>query len=176
MMMQSSQSTGRKVLKISLILLSIVVLVAGVIGIILYQKILDNKTHGFEETKNVILEQTSITEIVKVERYHGEKPYHIVYGKTEDGEERIIFYPLQGKKKNITSISMKDMLSRDEILSLWSSNCNNCQFVKITPGIISEDIVWELTYYDQNNRYSIDYLSIDDGTVYEQYRMRKMFN
>lgn len=174
--MQSSQSTGRKVLKISLIILGIIIMLTGIFGIILYQQILDKKTEGFNETKKVILDQTSITQIIEIERYHGEQPYHIIYGKTENGEERIIFYPLKGKRKNITSIPEKDILSKEEIISLWSNHCNRCKLINITPGIINEHVVWELTYYDQNNLYYIDYMSINDGSVYEQYRLKKFFN
>jgi len=41
--------------------------------------------------------------------------------------------------------------------------------------MIDKKALWELTYEDADQHYIIDYLSMDDGSRYEQYRFKRTF-
>lgn len=152
-------------------------LIAGLLayGIFLYNDLYASKTEGFEETANQILNQTSITEVEKVEAYHGSQAYHVVYGTNGDAEEKIIFYPLEGAEKDLTTIDREEIMSKEEIISQWRADCEGCEFIRAVPALEDDQPLWELAYNDSNNRYNLDYLSIYDGSRYEQYRFRKIF-
>ncbi|WP_197046603.1 cell wall elongation regulator TseB-like domain-containing protein [Oceanobacillus salinisoli] len=171
-----SQSTGRKWLRKSILFLLVFIIICIAFGIYLYQDIHNNRTADFDKTKENIIKQTSITEVSNIQLFHGDEAYHVVYGKNEENEEKIIFYPLEGTEKIITTVNTSEIISKEEIYSRWNAACENCDLVKITPALIEDSILWEITYYDEDNRYGLDYLSIYDGSTYEQFRFKRMFN
>lgn len=79
--------------------LLIILIALGIYGIVLYNNLYDSKTAGFDETSRQILSQTSITEIEKIEQYNGSAAYHVLFGKNDANEEKLIFYPLEGNEK-----------------------------------------------------------------------------
>ncbi|WP_082918037.1 DUF5590 domain-containing protein [Oceanobacillus sp. Castelsardo] len=173
---QFSQSTGLNWIQKTFIIIIAIIVIVTIFGVYLYQDIMKNKSANFEQTREVILEQTPITKVNKIELYHGDEAYHLVYGSDEKGEEQIIFYPLKGKEKDITTIGYSEIIPKDQILQTWQQNCANCELNKISPALIEDKLLWEITYYDENDRYVLDYLSIHDGSSYEQYRFKRMFD
>lgn len=171
-----SQSTGLNWFQKGLLLLLGLVIIMLGFGIYLYNDIIDSKENEFTKTKKVILDQTPMKKVEKIERFHGDEAYHIVYGINEQSEKVIIFYPLEGKEKNIEVINESDMLSENEILNKWKSTCDSCQLIKVSPAINEDTILWEITYRDEKDRYVLHYYSIEDGTTVEAYPFKEMFN
>ncbi|WP_249260855.1 DUF5590 domain-containing protein [Virgibacillus pantothenticus] len=143
--------------------------------IFLYNDLLDSKTAGYEETKQQLLKAESLTEIDKVETFYGKEAYHVVYGKDEDGQNKLIFYPLKGKEKKLTTVDQSEILSKSEIKNTWKQECDQCELVRITPALVDGNELWELTYVDSSKRYVFDYLDMYDGSRYEQMRFKSMF-
>src|SRR5699024_3073215 len=160
----------------SFIIFSIVVLLCFIFAVVLYNDLYDSKTANHSETEKIILEQTSITEIDHIEHFFGEEAYHVVYGKNEQDEEKIIFYPLEEEEKNITTIDLATVLSKEQMVQEWQQNCTSCQFVDITPALMDGEELWEITYQDEQNRYVLAYYSMDNAAVYEQLFFKSMFN
>ncbi|WP_339227996.1 DUF5590 domain-containing protein [Oceanobacillus sp. FSL K6-2867] len=154
----------------------IILIALGIYGIVLYNNLYNSKTAGFDETSKQILSQTSITEIDKIEQYNGSKAYHVLFGKNGEGEEKLIFYPLEGKEKSLTTIDKSEILTEEEIVSRWESECNNCKLIKVTPALEENEALWEIAYNDMNNDYVLDYKSIYDGSSVHTYRFQRMFN
>ena len=159
----------------SLVIVLIILIASFIYGVFIYLDLKDSKTAGFEETKKQILNATSITEIEKIEQFNGEEAYHVIYGKNEKDEKKLIFYPLKGKEKNLTTINQSDIISKEQMLQEWRAQCKGCKLVKIVPALVDKKALWEITYNDQSNKYVLDYLSIYDGSRYEQYRLKRMF-
>lgn len=136
----------------------------------------DSKTAGFDDTKKQILEQTSIVEIDHIELFHGEKAYHVVYGKNEQNEEKIIFHPLEGKERSITTIDASEILSKEQMLHVWKSECSSCHFINIQPALLNDKTLWEIAYRNKQNHYVLAYYAMDDATKYEQLVFKSMFN
>lgn len=168
--------TRRKRLIFGIIMFLILFISVLVYGIFLYMDLNEERTKGHEETKRELLSQTSVTEITNIENFNGEKAYHVVHGKSEEGSEQIIFYPLEGNEKTLTTVDTADILSRSSMINMWQSNCDSCELVKITPALLDDEILWELVYYDEENRYVYDYRSIYDGSSYEEIRYLRQFN
>lgn len=173
--MRQKQLFGFHWLTITLIITGI--FLAGVIflAVYIYNEAMEIKEQSMDHTISVILEQTAIKEVKDIDLFSGEESYHVLLGEDESGEEKIIFYPLAGKEKKIHSVSMDEVISKGSIYSDWKENCENCTFVEINPAIINEEMLWEIIYYDEYNRYVLDYVTMDDGTRVEQYRFTKDF-
>ncbi|WP_067725503.1 cell wall elongation regulator TseB-like domain-containing protein [Oceanobacillus damuensis] len=160
----------------SFVSIVVIILACSIYAVYLYNEIYGSKTAEFAETSRQILNQTAITEIEKVEQYNGSEAYHIVFGENDENEEKLIFYPLAGNEKELTTIDRTEIMSEEAILDQWQAQCNGCEFIKINPALENDEPLWEITYNDNNNRYVMDYLSIYDGSREEQYRLKKIFN
>lgn len=170
-----SRFNGRRWVLWSSVLFLIVLISCIIYALFLYLDLMDSKTAGFEETKNQILSNTSITSIEKIEQFNGNEAYHVVYGENKDKEEKIIFYPLKGKEKNLTTIDQTEIFTKKQVLSQWKEQCNGCELVKIVPALVEDKALWEITYSDKSDRYVLDYISLYDGSPFEQYRFKRMF-
>lgn len=157
------------------ILFSILFISAVVYGIFLYVDLVEQRTKAHERTERALLEQTALEQVEKIENFHGDEPYHIVYGRNEQGTEQLIFYPLEGTEKTLTIVDMDEILPESAMIGMWQTECDGCEFVKITPALLDDKILWELVYYDAENRYVLDYRSIYDGTPYEQISFASRF-
>jgi uncharacterized protein YpmB len=174
--MENQTSNIKKVFIWGSIILLILFISAVVYSIFLYQDIMESKTAGFTETESQILNATTLVSIDKIEQFNGDESYHVVFGKNEANEQKIIFYPLEGNEKNLTVLDESEIISEQTITSSWQDACSGCELIKAVPAIKDENILWEVTYTDESDRYILDYLSIYDGTRYEQYRFTQMFN
>jgi len=142
----------------------------------LYHKTQQNKTADYAKVKEIVMEQTQIIEIDDILRFHGEEAFYVVFGTTENNEEKIAFVPFEyHHEEPITTINQSEIISQENILNKWRNQCSNCKFIKIIPGKVNDELVWELTYIDSTDRYVFDYLSIYDGTQYEQLRFKMLF-
>ncbi|MFC0299456.1 DUF5590 domain-containing protein [Virgibacillus soli] len=158
-------------------LLSIVALVlisCLVFSIWLYHSILVSKETGFLESEQIAKKEANIETVESIERFHGNQLYHVVSGSTKDHQKLIVFIPKSkdGKKQALTVVHQSDVKSKDVILKKWMSSCNECRFVDIKPGIVNKESIWEITYYDHSGRYVFEYFTMEDGTLYEQLRLR----
>lgn len=143
--------------------------------IYLYVDIQKNKTKDFAQTKTRVLAETSIEYIDKIERYHDEHYYHIVYGSDTHGKDYIAFVPQNSEQTDIRTVSKEEMLTESMIKSKWEKTCQACQFIHLTPAIIEDEILWELTYTTQKEQYVFNYYTIDDGELYEQIKLFQRF-
>jgi len=143
-------------------------------GVYLYNNLYDSKTAGFNDTSQHILNQTAITEIEKIEQYNGSASFHVIFGKNAEDEEKLIFYPLEGNEKSLTTIDRDEIIPEEDIVNQWQSSCDGCEIVKVTPALENNEALWEITYKDKN-QYAIEYVSIYDGSPVEQYRFTRMF-
>jgi uncharacterized protein YpmB len=157
------------------VILLLLLIAALVYSIFLYQEIMESRTDGFAETEEQIMDATSLVSIEKIEQFNGADAYHIVFGENEANEKKIIFYPLEGNEKNLTVLDQSEIVSEETILNEWQKSCSACEFIKAVPAIVEDQVLWELTYIDESERYILDYVSIYDGTRYEQYRFTQMF-
>ncbi len=178
-MMKNGAFTGRKFpgwLKWSLLILLLLSVIFLVLAIYLYQDIRESKVSGYEETRQQLLANTSLTEITAIEQFNGAQSYHVVHGVNGEGEEKIVFYPLAGNEKNLTTIDKSEIIPENQVQLQWQEQCSDCELIEVIPALSDGNALWEMTYIDESGRYVFDYLSIYDGAQYEKYRFTSMFN
>lgn len=160
----------------TLIIIAILIIGCFIYGIFLYKDIQQSKTESYPKAVDEVLQETDVETISDVTHFYGEETYYVVYGVTADQEEKIVFVPEKGEDNAVTILDIADIMASEEVTSLWQSECNNCELIKIVPAMIDSETLWEITYRDESDRYVIDYVSIYDGASFEQYRFRQMFN
>ncbi|SES80065.1 Uncharacterized protein YpmB [Oceanobacillus limi] len=167
-------------LKWSLLCVIIIIISAVIFSVFVYQGTLKNKTEGYDETEKRVLEDTDMVEIHDVTRFHGEEYFHVVTGVTKDKEELLIFVPVledaQRNEEEYVILDKNEVMDKSKVKSELEQTCPDCKLINISPGIINNNPLWELTYMDHSNRYVIDYVSIYDGSQYERLRLREIYN
>lgn len=154
----------------------ILILVALIIFFtVIYNDIQNSKTFGFQAAEERVLEETDVSEVVETMRYHGEVLHHVVFGKNRSNETLIVFVP-EDRESELTVVNKKDIEPVENVRENWLSECANCELIDIVPAILNNDPLWEITFYDEAGRYVLNYVSIFDGSKYEEFRFRKMFD
>jgi len=163
-------------LKWTLIVAGIVLILICVYFAYLYHSIQQQKTDGFDKTKAIVLKQTDITDIEDISHFQDDTAYDIALGTTEDHKQQYVFVPKQNEKTDLTTVDTEDTISKQQIINQWKKQCNQCELVRVTPAMIDEKPLWEMTYWIDEDQYIMDYLSIYDGKRYQQFRFKSMFN
>lgn len=143
----------------------------GIFGysIYLYQAIVENKETGVGQAEVAALENSPLTEIETVSRYHGSDLYYIAEGLNEEGEETIVFVPeSESENLDISSFLLQDLVSEEQVLSTWNSQCNECELIKYNWAMENGTPLMEVTYISQNDRYVLEYYSLEDGETYQR--------
>ncbi|WP_174613578.1 DUF5590 domain-containing protein [Virgibacillus ihumii] len=162
-------------LKWTIGVICIILLSCFIYGVYLYYDVQQSKTAAYSEITKNVKRETEISTVQKMEQYHGEKAFYIVYGQTGNNQKKIVFYPYSKKDGTLKVIDRSEIIPERSIQESWNSQCGNCELVKITPALINEKAAWEVTFIDESKRYVIDYLSIFDGNQIEQIRLKQMF-
>ena len=162
-------------LKWSLLILILILIISTIYSIFLFKDIQESKTIGYSETEKKVLQETDIESITNITHFFDKTTYHIVFGETEHGEEKIVFVPKEKNAEKMTIIDGNEVLTKQEIRSLLENDCTKCQLIKINPAMIKDNPLWEVTYRDDTDRYVLDYLSMYDGSRYEQFKFRQTF-
>lgn len=151
------------------------------ISVLIYSFILYNgaetvKNLGKQESKNKIYLNTDIVSIENIEQFNGDQPYHIIYGVDKDNQGLIAIVPFRSAEDKIKVIKEFDIVNKDIIYQEWQEDCGRCEMIKVVPGVVDKQIVWELTYKDELDRYIFEYLSIYSGEQYEKMILTERFN
>lgn len=144
----------------------------------IYRTIQHSKITHFAESENVILNETNITSIDKVYQFQAEDSYHIAFGRDDKEKEWIVFVPMKRKvtKTDLVLLESDKVLSQEQIEATWQKQCEGCTLTGSSPAMIKKKPLWELTYNDASNRYVIEYISLQDGSIYEQIRLLRKYN
>lgn len=163
-----------RIIAIAIIILIIILIVY--FGLF-YRSILQSKTEDYERTKSVVRESLNMN-INEIYSFQEKEGYHILFTTDNKNKDWIVFVPLSEelKKENFIVIENNEVLSKEEIESLWQNNCKNCELIKSKPAMIDNIPLWELTYKDQSSRYVIEYITLKDGTTYEQLRLIRKYS
>lgn len=153
----------------------LLMIIAIVYSVLLYRDLEKSKTRGMSQTEQRIYKETDITKVEDIDFFYSNESYHVVYGTDKEKHKLIAFVPLKSKKQDIKTINQDEIISKETVHKQWKKSCTECKMIKITPGIVDENKVWELTYRDELNRYVLEFLSISDGKQYERLRFAERF-
>ena len=143
----------------------------------LYTLVINEKTDDYPRVETIVYEKTPINSIQSIERFHSETSYYVIWGQSEDADSLIAFIPMDNydAEQDITVISEDNIISKTDLQQAWQKDCDHCQWKKATLGVVDDEVVWEITYRDESDRYVFEYVSIVDGSTYEIFRLTQMF-
>ncbi|QKY69187.1 DUF5590 domain-containing protein [Lentibacillus sp. CBA3610] len=175
-----SRNTVPNWLKWTLGIVGLLIIAFLIFAIYLYQAAQGNRTAAYDQVAEEVLQETELTAISSIERFHGENAYYIVYGETDHEENKIVFYPFDLDQSSIISLNQSEIVSEETVRANWNNQCNSCKMIDITPAVISDgddqQPAWEITYEDNSGRYVMEYLSVSDGSRIEARRFNRLFN
>src|SRR5690625_4758724 len=171
-----SQSNVPNWLKWSFGIICLIFILGSIYSVFLYKMIIKNNCADCAETEEQVLRETELTVIDDIHRFHGEDTFHILFGTTKEGKRKIIFVPLQDNDKAFTIIDESEIIQKESILNQWHNQCQGCELIKIRPSMIDGKSLWEDTYIDKTSRYTFEYLSMYNGSRYEQLRFKQTYD
>ncbi|WP_139207334.1 DUF5590 domain-containing protein [Halobacillus dabanensis] len=163
---QSSPYTVPSWLKWCLLILSVILLLVLTFGIWMYININQDRTSGHDEAIDFAKQQTGLTKFESVTTYYGEGETQIVQGTNGSGDEIIVFIDLE-ENIILDEISAERVLPSDQMRSQWKDTCSECEFKDIQYGYEEDEPVYQLTYIDSQNRYVLDYFTLE-GEAFDQ--------
>ncbi|MBX0356249.1 DUF5590 domain-containing protein [Halobacillus sp. Nhm2S1] len=163
---QSSPFTAPSWLKWSLAIAGTLFLLAFILFLWVYIDVNQDRKEGHPEAEAIAKEQGDLTTIDHVSTYHGKREFHIVQGMNESKEASILFIDIK-ENKILDEVSGKVALSLEEMRSRWEKMCSSCTFKDIQYGFEENEPVFQLTYIDDQNRYVLDYFTLQ-GEAFDQ--------
>ncbi|WP_349407543.1 hypothetical protein [Pseudalkalibacillus sp. SCS-8] len=136
--------------------------------------------HGDEQQNSIAVaeQEYGISEVMDINHYYGSyAAYDVIHAKKE-GEERIIFVPLD-KNGDLQMIDGKEGWDRNKVKQYVRQELSPDRLVSIRLGLekfreTSPFIpVWEIVYEDSGSQYTFHYIRYDDGTHFKTYKMKK---
>ncbi len=121
------------------------------------------------------LRDTPIIEITDIERFVGQKEFHIVSGKDAAGNARMVWIT-EGEAPVVVDPSSG--VSRERMLEMAERDAEK-HIIRISPAKWHNDLAWELFYYreeDGGRRYYYDFYSFASGQWLETYKLSKRPN
>src|SRR5699024_10805777 len=71
-------------------------------------------------------------------------------------------------------INNEDIIAEEQIYEKWRARGQHCDLIQISPAMIDNEPLWEITYKD-DDMYTFHYVSMIDGTMSERLQLTQMF-
>lgn len=112
-----------------------------------------------------------------IDWFHYEEAYTIIEGRDLEGTSVIVWVP-ENEKGEIKVVKASDGLSKEDALALLQTGLSDLaadsrprEILSIKYGMIEKNPVFEITYFDQRDRYSILYLDFYAGEWFKVYNL-----
>jgi uncharacterized protein YpmB len=135
-------------------------------SVYIYKDTMNGKLEGEAKAISIATQQADLSKVTAVDYYHGVSSYKIVQGTDKKGAHWIVWVP--DKKGKVLIRKLRDGISQQEAIQIVMKERNPKEIVKVKLGAESDIPLWEITYIDQENRYTYYYLNFIDGK-YEGY-------
>lgn len=123
-----------------------------------------------EAVQQYIDENLDVKDVTFSNFYNGTESYQIFEGKDDDGNGIFIWI------KDTLDLHMikkkEDGLSYNEVLDFANKELEPKEIISIKLGMENSLPLYEITYINQENRYSYYYISFEDGTYLKHYHLK----
>ncbi|CAM3868326.1 peptidase M4 [Bacillus cereus] len=158
----------------------IVIVASGIYGAYVYNKAMENKIPKESKVVEIAKEKAKLTKVKSVDYFNGKSSYTVVQGTDEKGEQIIVWVP---EKKGDTIVRKKsEGISEKEAIQRTAEQVDDGskeskskpkEILKAKLGVENNIPLWEVTYIDDENRYSYYYLEFKDGKFLRRYSIEK---
>ncbi|CAM4102928.1 peptidase M4 [Bacillus manliponensis] len=152
---------------------SIIVLVVILYGAYLYNTTMDKKLPKESKIVETAKKKGKLTEVTNIDYYHFKTSYAVVEGVNEKGDQCIVWVP--EKKGDVLVHKKNEGISEKEAKQIVAAEAEAKpkEFVKVKLGAENNVPLWEVTYIDQEDRYTYYYLEFKDGKYAGSYSIEK---
>ncbi|WP_033828569.1 cell wall elongation regulator TseB-like domain-containing protein [Bacillus andreraoultii] len=141
----------------------------------------NSATKPLEDGKNEAIkrakEEVNLTKVTNIDWFHYTDSYYVIEGVTADNKEIYVWVP-EDKNGTVHVENKKAGMSKDKVKAFVFNELNDIsrdkrpkEIMKIKLGMIEEAPAYEITYRDQENRYSILYIDYFNGDWYRVYNL-----
>ncbi|PEK26423.1 cell wall elongation regulator TseB-like domain-containing protein [Bacillus wiedmannii] len=158
----------------------IVIVASGIYGAYVYNKAMEKKIHKEEKSVEIAKEKAKLTKVKSVDYYNGNSSYTVVQGVDEKGEQIIVWVP--NKKGNVLVKKKSEGIPEKEALQNLAEQATGKgdepkpkpkEIIKVKLGAQNDIPLWEITYIDQEDRYTYYYLEFQNGAYAGHYSIEK---
>ncbi|WP_459501497.1 cell wall elongation regulator TseB-like domain-containing protein [Bacillus sp. C1] len=149
----------------------IVIVAIGLYGVHVYNATMEKKIPKESKVVSLAKEKAKLSEVKTVDYYNGKSSYAVVQGLDEKGEQIIVWVP--EKKGNVLVRKKNEGISEKKALQIVANERKPKEFVKAKLGAENDVPLWEITYIDQEGRYTYYYLEFQDGKYAGYYSIEK---
>lgn len=138
-----------------------------------YQSIQSSQSKELTDAVRQAKAQSALVTSDLVETYIGEKVYWVVSGQDKDGKNMIVWV----SKDEVHAEFAGDGISRTALKQKILQFDPQARIIRITPGRLKEDYVWEVYYQKQGEsgkRHFYGYYNFADGALIDTYRLSKV--
>lgn len=136
-----------------------------------YRAAMAPKQTLIEMAKQRAAQKVAFANIDAVDTYYGEKAYVVLEGTDKKGTKKIVWVPVKGG--HIVVKRAKSGITKQEAIAKLTAERQPKEIISAKLGMEKGVPLWELTYIEQDNRYSFYYLSFEDGTFLKRYSFQQ---
>ncbi|KZE66212.1 hypothetical protein AWM68_07530 [Fictibacillus phosphorivorans] len=122
------------------------------------------------EAVEIAKREKNLVSITNVDHFFKNETYYVVEGKNKNGTDMIVWV---GEDEEVTSEIAKKGLSEKQILDFVRTNYDAKEIVDSRLGMEDGIPLWEVVYYDDQDRYTYYYGYFETGKRYEIYRLKE---
>ncbi|SHN19229.1 DUF5590 domain-containing protein [Gracilibacillus kekensis] len=132
----------------------------------LYQDVMESKTSEYKEMELMVIDNTNLSEVHSIERYHGDQLYYVLDGVTDNNEESFVYVSQNDQDWKFETFNKESLHSEDVLLKEWENRCQNCEYLGSTIGLDNNTPILEIKYLDSSERLVYEHVILEDKSHY----------
>lgn len=117
--------------------------------------------------KEAVLKNNALAEVEKTDHYHGKVSWITVYGKDENGHDKIVFVE-EDTTKILKAMSIKDGITEQRATNNVIRDEDVKKILNASLGLENDTPFWEVSYLDSKDALQYAYLNFADGKRLKQ--------
>ncbi|WP_078428471.1 DUF5590 domain-containing protein [Alkalihalobacterium alkalinitrilicum] len=118
-----------------------------------------------------VLNDTDVETVEGVSFYHGTESYIVIQGLNT--EDKPVIAWVGNEDERIIVKNADDGLSKEEVMQFAIRELAPKKLISTRLGMENRLPIYEITYIDENDRYSFYYITFEDGTFVKRYSLKK---
>jgi uncharacterized protein YpmB len=117
-------------------------------------------------------EKSIMTKATKVESFHGDESFHIIFGEDKIGQQLIAWV---SEQEEVHTEMVDEAYKEAQLREDMKAKEPDAELLRVLPGKMGDQLVWEVFYKKQEaasgERYYYDYYQFNTGTYIDTWRL-----